>query len=639
VAVGRFNDDADLDVAYTVSGEQFLSEDGTIGVLYGDGTGSLVPGPTVDANTFAGNIAAADFDGDGLDDLAAITLAPNPDTFSLKVFSLSGTSDLALRKTYETQLPFASEACQIAAADFDGDGRQDLALISSDLLIFRGRGDGTFFDPVAYRGASTSNRAQRISISDLNHDGRPDIVVTSYFTLVVILNQTSTHCGGSDGSIDGGAGGAGGGTGDAAAGTGGAVGGGTGGHGCDLTARGGAGGSDPSPNTLAFSATQTAIDPIMTVHGFAVADVTGDGILDVLLSEQPSSAPPFFGEIHLYAGSGDGSLGVPTTAWSGDPIGGVAAVDVDADHHVDLVVGYHHLNDPVTPWSNLVLRGDDSGTFTTGLSYTEPNSVEDPLIADFNSDGVPDLVFSTFGQLNVRMNSGGTFPQESSFLFDPDTFSYLGGRLVFGKFNHDAYLDVAYGMSGNPIANPNGGLHGAIGVLYGDGTGSLVAGPAIDAGNFAGNIAAADFDGDGLVDVAALTDVTTPDPTTFSLKVFLLSGTSDMALCKTYDVQLPTRATQIAAADFDGDGRQDLAIIGSGVSIFRGRGDGTFFDPVDLQISFDPVVFSTGWSTEDPPTFISISDLNHDGRPDIVTASQFHLAVILNQSSSPDGGP
>src|SRR5262245_41254067 len=65
----------------------------------------------------------------------------------------------------------------VAAADLDGDGILDLAVSNSNsgtLSLFRGRGDGTFVDPITLAAGSYP---EVVKILDLNHDGIEDLVV------------------------------------------------------------------------------------------------------------------------------------------------------------------------------------------------------------------------------------------------------------------------------------------------------------------------------------------------------------------------------------------------------------------------------------------------------------------------------
>ena len=83
----------------------------------------------------------------------------------------------------------------------------------------------------------------------------------------------------------------------------------------------------------------------------------------------------------------------------------------------------------------------------------------------------------------------------------------------------------------------------------------------------------------------------------------------------------------LVTGDFNGDGRLDLATANyrsQDVSVFLGRGDGTFRDPVRLALGTAPIS-------------LAAADFNGDGRLDLVTANYLSddVAVLLGQGTGP----
>jgi hypothetical protein len=97
-------------------------------------------------------------------------------------------------------------------------------------------------------------------------------------------------------------------------------------------------------------------------------------------------------------------------------------------------------------------------------------------------------------------------------------------------------------------------------------------------------------------------------------------GTFDATPAQSYATQ--ATVTAVAVADFNGDGKLDIATASKGtdqVAILTGNGDGTFNTPV---------VFAAGQGVSG----IGVADFNGDGKPDIIVGGDFSLALLLNST-------
>ena len=113
-----------------------------------------------------------------------------------------------------------------------------------------------------------------------------------------------------------------------------------------------------------------------------MADVDGDGILDLVLTNCASSS------VSVFLGNGDGTFRTPVSYATGPDPSSVAVADFNGDGILDLVV--------VNGWSSSasVLLGKGDGTFQTQLTYATGPDPFAVAVADFNGDGVPDLVIA-----------------------------------------------------------------------------------------------------------------------------------------------------------------------------------------------------------------------------------------------------
>ncbi len=304
----------------------------------------------------------------------------------------------------------------------------------------------------------------------------------------------------------------------------------------------------------------------------------------------------------LYLGDGHGSFQQVTSnaiTVAGNP---VLVADFNGDGKLDLLLS----NAPSGPASLTVLLGNGDGTFTptaNGPIYT--NYGNSPIVtADFNGDGIPDLAAAGGYYLVVLLGKGdGTFTQSLS-ASQADLFE----GMVAGDFNNDGKQDIA--VSDNTFTQ-------TITLYLGNGDGTFTQGTTIDVSNESGgsavNLAAADFNGDGNLDlVTPIYGGTTAPP------VYLGHGNGTFTIA---DNNLPAAvgfANTVQIGDFNGDGLPDIFVTGptdlQNIAIYLSNGDGTF----KLVPSADTPELPCCRAS-------SLVDVNNDGVTDII-ASDFYNA-------------
>ena len=239
--------------------------------------------------------------------------------------------------------------------------------------------------------------------------------------------------------------------------------------------------------------------------------------------------------------------------------------------------------------------------FANGKSYPAGTSPSAIAIGDFNGDGKPDIAVLNSGSNNVSIllnNGDGTFQTAKNF--------NAGGRfqtIVAADFNADGKLDLALFQPGD-----GNSVVGAVSILFGNGDGTLQAPKLASLSISSAGMAAADFNGDKKADLI----LSNADPTTGNIIIEILAGNGDGTFKAAQTVLSGAGGTSVSVADFNNDGKLDLAVVtGAGVQALLSKGDGTFQPGGTATIQ-------SGFSVN---SFV-VGDLNGDGKMDLVVDSR-----------------
>ena len=326
------------------------------------------PGSPFDVAYATATLTAADFNGDGKLDLAGATPDQNGGPFTVYINNGNGT--FTTKPSFDTGF----DTGLLIAGDFNGDSKQDLAFTSGNAIgVLLGRGDGTFGPAASYL---VGNNPVALVAGDFNGDGKQDLAVVNGQdgTLSILLaNQNGTF-----------------------------------------------------RPAITFPLGNGPTD-------VGVGDFNHDGKLDIVVTNTNTND----NDVEIFLGNGNGTFKPGTTFAAGPLPAQIAVADFNRDGNLDLGV-----NNPSTN-AVTVLLGNGDGTFRNPTSYAAGINPGAPAAVDLNGDGIPDLIVPDVGANTLYVllaNGDGTFATALSV----PTPIYSGGtRLLIGDFNGDGTPDVS----------------------------------------------------------------------------------------------------------------------------------------------------------------------------------------------------
>ena len=364
---------------------------------------------------------------------------------------------------------------------------------------------------------------------------------------------------------------------------------------------------------------------VLATYPMTLGDFNNDG--------QPELAVlAAFNRVGLMPFAANGTLGPVQTAiftpTSQPSAVQILSADFDRDGNLDVVwrgVG-----------SLTVAYGNGAGQFTNPVVILPRTGTGffNIALGDFNSDGFPDVAAYTGSSsvplaIDVYLSTGGsrTFTPVFGTTLAPIFVNSIQG-MVAADFDRDGVLDVVFSQ-GFHLTNQTIGVQQSM-FLRGNGDGSFQPAVEIARGIQGGFVdyAAADVNHDGKLDLIGIAVFT-------AVHVQLGNGDGTFQGPVLYNAYSPGTFGsfgQVVLADFDWDGHLDVALTTSGtrLSVLRGNGDGTFTTAQKFAVG----------NHERLSSALLVADVNNDGRPDlIVGGSSFYaqdFTVLLNNSAARD---
>lgn len=330
------------------------------------------------------------------------------------------------------------------------------------------------------------------------------------------------------------------------------------------------------------------------------AELTGDGLPDLAVAGE--------GRVLILAGDGAGGFRRAGEYAAGENPTGLTAFDLDGDGDADLAAANHE-----TEYLTLLLN-DGGGVFESAAA--SPIRIEvDPhphtvAAADLDGDGLADLLVD-------HRSAGGLLP-----LYGTEEAGFESGEVV--ALGGDPYRDVVVAdLDGDGVldlATPN---ERTVGVRLGRAGGGFGSLRELDASRVAPyGLAAGDVNGDGVPDLAASSGEGGE-----GVAVLLGDGSGGFRPATGSPYPATHGFSAIEVADLDGDGRADLAVTGwdaGEVAILYGR-------DLDGDDGRPPAVRRV--EVGEGPWSVSAADFDADGRDDLAVAvtSEGRVVVLLSR--------
>lgn len=502
-----------------------------ISVMTGNGLGGFTT-PIIQFNTVGTNpsaLAVSDVNNDGRADVAAACSGTGAADGTVSMLMNLGGAAFGAATTFTV----GANTNEVLITDLNGDGKRDVLVASfanlpliGNISMLVGNGAGAFSGPVVL---ASGMHPDHVAAADVNNDTIIDIIGNDIISrrLFVMLGV-------------------------------------------------GAGAFGPPINYVVG-------EDIRRISAF---DWNNDGKVDI------AAAGSFEGKVALFYGDGLGNFGRRITN-EGVKSGNLQFADLNVDGNVDILCTHAVATDTLS-----VLTGDGAGHFGPLTSYPGGADAQYPNMIDINGDGVLDVAVVNSAALTITIlhgDAGGGFVPGTTL-----TIAAQPTGLVCGDLNHDGGTDLVVATSGT----------NSIRVSLNSGNGVYNSFVEYPAGTSPASPALADINEDNH------TDIIVSNFSSAAFSYFLGNGAG--AFGSKVSIT-PWFGSGANVGDVNGDGHADVVQVDFAhdkIAVYAGNGNGTFAAAQKLTVGTSPA-----------RTFIT--DMNGDGITDILVTETESVTVMI----------
>lgn len=361
-----------------------------------------------------------------------------------------------------------------------------------------------------------------------------------------------------------------------------------------------------------------------TPYYLQIGDLDNDGLSDLVVDAGGSN--------YVRLMRNTGSLGSPAFTAVGDLVTGtnpnnIILDDIDGDGAKDIIVT-NYAASTISIFRNIDPNSAlSTSSFDTKFDLSVNSNGNDIGFRDLDMDGKPELVVTNYNANSIQIFKNQSSPGDLSInTFTPtislSTLNNPSG-IEFADFDNDGILDIVISHA----------INNSISVFRNTSTPGVINSTSINSrsdfnvGTFSGSVDIGDFDGDGKVDIAIASNPTS------SVRIVLntSSGPGNINFSAAFSLTAASGANVVRVTDLDGDSQLDLACSNTGsslVSVFHnvytsGTMDASSFDTYNYTVDTDP-------------HGLVIGDVDNDSLPDIISSNITNNTIsILRRQQRP----